>query len=191
MVKTHITHVDDGFTFLGHRIIRKRGPRGTRRPVTTIPNEKFRRFAAKLVKELSGNHSENKIDLVEALNRQLAGWARFYQFADYTATTFGKLDTIVFWKFGHWMARKHRTSLKALIRRNVRRPPNGTAKTWVLFGRSGKGHLCGTAIRRLMTSPKRQFRWRNPAVNPYSRIPDGRSTVTSRYRDVAMAVGRS
>jgi group II intron reverse transcriptase/maturase len=191
LAKTHITHVDDGFIFLGHRIIRKRGPRGTRRPVTTIPNERFRRFATSLVKDLSGNHSANKIDLVEALNRRLAGWARFYQFADYTATTFGKLDTIVFWKLGHWLARKHRTSVKSLIRRCVRRPPRGTAKTWVLFGRSGRGHLCGVTLRRLLTSPKRQFRWRNPTVNPYLRVPDGRSTVTSRYRDVVMALGHS
>ena len=26
MEKTHITHVNDGFVFLGHRVIRKRGP---------------------------------------------------------------------------------------------------------------------------------------------------------------------
>jgi len=40
MEKAHITHVNDGFVFLGHRIIRKRGPQGHRghlRPVTTIP----------------------------------------------------------------------------------------------------------------------------------------------------------
>jgi hypothetical protein len=67
MDKTHITHVDDGFTFLGHRIIRKGGSRGTRRPVTTIPKEKFKHFASKIVKELSGNYSENKIDFVESL----------------------------------------------------------------------------------------------------------------------------
>jgi RNA-directed DNA polymerase len=49
MEKTHITHVNDGFVFLGHRIIRKRGPRGTMRPVTTVPRDKFRNFAHKLV----------------------------------------------------------------------------------------------------------------------------------------------
>src|SRR6056297_2215416 len=42
MEKTHITHVNDGFTFLGHRIIRKRGSRNIMRPVTTIPKEKFK-----------------------------------------------------------------------------------------------------------------------------------------------------
>lgn len=54
MEKTHITHANDGFVFLGHRINRKRGPRGRMRPVTTIPWEKYRPFAEKLVRQLSG-----------------------------------------------------------------------------------------------------------------------------------------
>ncbi len=191
MDKTHVTHVNDGFAFLGHRIIRKRGPRGTMRPVTTIPRDKLRNFAAKLAKELSGNYSENKIDLVEKLNRQLAGWANFYRFTDYTAIMYGKVDRIVFWKLANWLARKYRTSIKSLMRQWVRRSANSPALTWVLFGRSGKGNLCGISLRRLVTSRKDQFRWRNPSINPYLRPDDGRSTVTSRYRDVAMAMGHA
>ena len=191
MGKTRITHVNDGFVFLGHRIIRKRGPRGTMRPVTTIPTEKMRNFAAKLVAQLSGNYSANKIDLVDDLNRHVAGWANFYQYTDFTATMYSKLDRIVFWKLAHWLARKHRCSIRTLMRRWIQRPADGTAKTWVLWGRSGQGHLCGVALRRLVTSPKRQFRWRNPAVNPYILRDEERSTVTSRYHDVAMAMGRS
>lgn len=191
MDKTCITHVNDGFTFLGHRIIRKRGPRGTMRPVTTIPNDKFRNFAHKLVKELSGNYSANKIDLVESLNRRLAGWANFYQFTDYTAVMYGKLDRIVFWKLAHWLARKHRTSVKSLMRHWVKHPDDHKAKTWVLFGRSGKGNLCGVALRRLVSSRKCQFRWRNPEINPYLPRDVERNTVTSRYRDVAMALSHA
>lgn len=191
MGKTHITHVNDGFVFLGHRIIRKRGPRGTMRPVTTIPKEKLRNFAATLVEQLSGNYGANAIDLVEDLNRRLAGWANFYRYTDYTAAIYGKLDRTVFWKLAHWLARKHRCSIKALMRRWIQRPTPGTAKTWVLWGRSGQGHICGVALRRLVTSSKRQFRWRNPAANPYLHCGPERSTVTSRYHDVAMAMGHS
>ena len=61
MEKTHITHVNDGFVFLGHRIIRKRGPRGNMRPVTTIPWAKYRGLAEKLVKATVGQlqHEQN------------------------------------------------------------------------------------------------------------------------------------
>jgi RNA-directed DNA polymerase len=186
--KTQITHINDGFTFLGHRIIRKRGPKGTMRPVTTIPKDKFRNFAAKLVKELSGNYSVNKIDMVEHLNRRIEGWAAFYQFTDYTAMIYRKLDRIVFWKLARWLGRKYRTSLKQLIRQWVRAPALGQAKTWFLFGRSGTGRHCGLALARLVSSRKRQFRWRNPEVNPYVVRVDKRQTVTSRYGEIAMAM---
>ena len=189
--KTHITHANDGFVFLGHRIIRKRGPRGTMRAVSTIPKDKFRNFAHKLVKELSGNYSANKIDVVESLNRKLAGWANFYQFTDYTAVVYGKLDRIIFWKLAHWLARKYRTSIKSLMRQWVRYPTAGKAKIWQLFGRSGNGNLCGVTLRRLVTSRKCQFRWRNPEINPYILRDEERNTVTSRYRDVAMAMSHA
>jgi len=181
----------DGFTFLGHRIIRKRGPRGTMRTVTTIPKDKFRNFAHKLVKELSGNYSVNKIDMVESLNRKLAGWANFYQFTDFTAVVYGKLDRVIFWKLAHWLARKYRTSIKSLMRQWVRHPADGTAKIWQLYGRSGKGNLCGVTLRRLVTSRKGQFRWRNPEINPYIPRAEERNTITSRYYDVAMAMSHA
>jgi RNA-directed DNA polymerase len=54
MEKTHITHVDDWFVFLGHRIIRKRESHGRLSVVTTIPKEKAKTFARRLVEALSG-----------------------------------------------------------------------------------------------------------------------------------------
>ena len=106
MDKTHITHVNDGFVFLGHRIIRKRGSTGRMVVVTTIPKEKAKAFARKLSDTLSGNHDLCKVDMVDRLNRQLAGWAAFYKFTDFTARTFQRIDTVVFWKLAHWLARK-------------------------------------------------------------------------------------
>uniref|UniRef100_UPI000C110225 reverse transcriptase domain-containing protein n=2 Tax=unclassified Iodobacter TaxID=235634 RepID=UPI000C110225 len=114
--KTHITHVNDGFVFLGHRIIRKRGSRGQMRVVSTIPWDKYRRFAEKLVKQLSSNYSKNRMDMLASLNRQLTGWANFYQYTDFTATLFSKLDRAIFWKFGYWLARKYRRGFRSLMR---------------------------------------------------------------------------
>ena len=69
MEKTHVTHVNDGFVFLGHRIIRKRGSSGRMSVVTTIPKEKAKAFARKLSEPLSGNHDVanhdvGKVDMV-------------------------------------------------------------------------------------------------------------------------------
>ena len=75
-----------------------------------------------MVKQLSGNYGMNKMDLMESLNRQISGWAAFYQYTDYTATLFNKLDRTVFWKFGHWLARKYRRGFRSLMRDFVRAP---------------------------------------------------------------------
>lgn len=77
------------------------------------------------------------------------------------------------------------------MRQWVRRPAPGVAKIWQLFGRSSRGHLCGVTLRRLVTSRKGQFRWRNPDCNPYITRDEIRNTVTSRYDDVAMALSHS
>jgi RNA-directed DNA polymerase len=191
MEKTHITHVNDGFVFLGHRIIRKRGPRGRMRVVSTIPKEKAKAFVRKLTEALSGNHDLGKVDMVDRLNRQLAGWAAFYKFTDFTAITFRRIDHVVFWKLAHWLARKYRTRIKPLMRKWFRVPEVGKAKTWLVYDTSERGNRIGKALRRLVSSPKARFQWRNPERNPYILREETRSTVTSRYHEVAMAMGRT
>ncbi|KIX12491.1 hypothetical protein [Dethiosulfatarculus sandiegensis] len=111
--------------------------------------------------------------------------------AGQTGTMYRKLDHIVFWKLAQWLAGKYRCSIKKLMRRLFKRPAGGQTKTWILFGRSASGNLCGVALRLLVGSPKHQFKWRNPEVNPYMLNDQKRSTVTSRYQDVAMAMGRA
>jgi len=191
MDKTHITHVNDGFVFLGHRIIRKRGSSGRMSVVTTIPKEKAKAFVRKLTEALSGNHDVGKVDMVDRLNRQLAGWAAFYKFTDFTARTFRHIDHVVFWKLAHWLARKYRSRIKPLMRRWYRAPETGKAKTWLVYGTSERGNRVGKALRRLVSSPKAQFRWQNPEINPYIFREEIRSTITSRYHDVAMAMGQA
>ena len=191
MEKTHITHVNDGFVFLGHRIIRKRGSNGRMTVVTMIPKEKAKAFARRLTEALSSHHDVNTIAMMDHLNRQLAGWAAFYKFTDFTARTFQRIDTVVFWKFAKWMARKYRSRIKPLMRKWYRAPETGKAKTWLVYGRGEQGGRCGKALRRLVKSPKGQFRWRNPAINPYILRKESRNTITSRYHDVAMAMSQA
>ena len=103
------------------------------------------------------------MDLVESLNRQLPGWAAFYQYTDFTATMFRKLDRTVFWKLGYWLARKYRRGFRSLMRDQYRAPEPGQAKTWVLKARTVEDWYGEVALRRLVTSRKGQFRWRTPS----------------------------
>jgi len=190
MEKTHISHVNEGFVFLGHRIIRKRGPKGNMRVVTGIPMAKAKSFAHSLSSLLSGDYSCSKIDKVVQLNLKLQGWAQFYRHTDFTAKVYSKIDSIVFWKLAHWLARKYRCRTKSLLMKWFKQPEPLKAKTWVLFGKTDQGHVHGASLIRLVGSAKMPFRWRLPESNPYLRL-EVRNTVTSCYADVAMAVGHS
>jgi len=191
MDKTHITHVDDGFVFLGHRIIRKRGTRGNMRPVTTIPKDKYRGLAKEITKTLSGNYSENKIDLVKSLNHRIVGWTNFYQHTDYTAKVYGNLDQIVFWKLAHWLGAKYKSSIKQCAARGILRPDAAQAKTWMVEGLNSSGYFERIFLKRFVTSYKCQFRRLNPESNPYIKCEEKRNTVTSRYKEVAMALSHA
>ena len=191
MDKTHITHVNNGFVFLGHRIIRKRGSKGRMVVVTTIPQEKAKAFIHKLSDALSTDHDLSKVDMVDRLNRQLAGWAAFYKFTDFTARVFQRIDRVIFWKLAHWLARKYRSRIKPLMRKWCRALDKNKTKTWVLFAISEQGNRIGKDLRRLVSSPKAQFRWRNPERNPYIKREETRNTITSRYHDVAMALSQT
>ena len=189
MDKTHITHIDDGFVFLGHRIIRKRGPRNTMRPVTTIPHDKFKNFISRISIELSSNHDRNTIEMINGINRKLSGWANFYKYTDFTATIFAKADGIIFWKFAHWLAKKYRTSIKSLMIKWFSNPGKGKAKTWKVYDMNG-GKRRTAAIRRLVSSTKGQFRYRNSATNPYIFRDEDRNSISSNYQSVAMAMSQ-
>ncbi|WP_275945550.1 group II intron maturase-specific domain-containing protein, partial [Bradyrhizobium sp. BRP22] len=74
--------------------------------------------------------------MIASLNRQLAGWAAFYKFTDFTAHVFRRIDHVVFWKMAHWLGHKYRSRIKPLMRKWYRAPERGKAKTWLVFGRN-------------------------------------------------------
>ncbi|MCA2772385.1 MAG: group II intron reverse transcriptase/maturase [Microcystis sp. M122S2] len=183
--KTKITHVDDGFTFLGHRIVRKIGPHGNMRPVTNIPKEKYSKFAHSITSLLSGNYNINKIDMIKQLNYKIIGWSNFYQFTDYTAKVYSKLDRIIFWKFAHWLGVKYKSSIKSLMKHSIHKV--GNAKIWRLSGIDSQGrYYTEMSLSRLASSKKLRFKWRNP-INPY--LPEEEeNSYHATYKQVAMAM---
>ena len=188
MDKTAITHVNDGFTFLGHRFIRKPRANGDMRVVTTIPKEKARNFSASLAKLLSKEHDRDNAEMIEKINRKIDGWANFYQFVDYKAKVFHHIDQVVFWKLAHWLAKKYRTKIKSLLIRWIKRPSNSGAKTWFVRRRAVNGELKDIFLKRLVGRGKRRANFPSVVVNPY--LMDNKSTLHSGFDEIAMAFSR-
>lgn len=124
--KTLITHVDDGFTFLGFDIRRYQGTHG--KPVVLIkPSQvSIRRFKAK-IKALT-RRSETILPAwykVLELNQILCGWSAYYQHVN-AKTAFHKLDWWVRDRIFRWARKKHgNASWKYINAKYKHRDPKG------------------------------------------------------------------
>jgi group II intron reverse transcriptase/maturase len=124
--KTLVTHVSDGFTFLGFDIRRRLGWHG--KPIVLIqPSDKnVRKFKAKIKALTRRNTSHEPVWYkVLQLNQILRGWSAYYQHVS-AKTTCGKLDWWVMDRMFLWVRKKHgRPSWKSIVARYRHRDPKG------------------------------------------------------------------
>jgi RNA-directed DNA polymerase len=121
--KTAITHIDEGFVFLGQRIVRR--PKGPKRHVYTFVSHEALASIRRKVKTLTGRSTTNMelSELIAALNPVLRGWANHFRHAA-AKRTFDYLGYYAWWRVGRWLRKKHpRPTWKQLERRYT---SNGT-----------------------------------------------------------------
>lgn len=131
--KTHITHVDDGFDFLGFRI--KRLPRGRIPVAYSFPSERSFRDIKHRIKELTGrsNIGLSLDELVHSLNPILRGWTNYHRHAA-SSRCFAYLSHYLWWRVIRWLRKKYeRLTWKQIRRRYWGRhwtSPDGTRLYW-------------------------------------------------------------
>lgn len=116
--KTKVTHVNDGFKFLGFEIKRGRGGGGSMRSRKLIPRESVEKIIEKIRKTTEAyTHRDSVNAKILALNRIIRGWCQYYQYASKTSVQFGKVEHYTFWRMGHWLGRKFQISIREVMRR--------------------------------------------------------------------------
>jgi len=105
--KTHITHIDGGFVFLGFRIQRWRRGDG-RRVVLTIPSKDALARVMHKIKEATGagTVSLRLVDVLRKINPVLRGWAAYFRYGA-SKKTFAYLGWFAWWRVVYWIRRKH------------------------------------------------------------------------------------
>jgi group II intron reverse transcriptase/maturase len=153
MEKTKITHLNDGFDFLGFTIQRRMGHNGMKTKVL-ISKKGRERHLGKLHEATSPNtHEDSLILKITAINRIIAGWCRYYQYTSKASTQFSKLDDKTFWMVAHWLGRKYRLTMPAVLTRY--RTANGLGSNLITLVRHG-------------SFPTQQYRKRFLKPNPYT-----------------------
>jgi group II intron reverse transcriptase/maturase len=149
--KTKVTHVNDGFEFLGYLIERGIGTSGKLAPRIRIPKSALDKAVFKVEGMLSGSTDDSVKTKIQALNRFIRGWCHYYQMTSSPSVMFKQLEHKLFWSMGHWLGKKYKLSMPKVRKK------------------FGAGNTFGTATVTLLQPSQFKAKWHKARVipNPY------------------------
>jgi group II intron reverse transcriptase/maturase len=115
--KTKVTHITEGFTFLGYRIIKEIGDKGVMVIKVRIPESAMKRFRHKVRGMLPRTTSDSVNAKIIALNALTRGWCQYYCCTSSPSIDFGKLRPEIYWELAHWLGRKYKVSMPSIMQR--------------------------------------------------------------------------
>ncbi|OPZ86418.1 MAG: Group II intron-encoded protein LtrA [bacterium ADurb.Bin429] len=130
--KTLITRADEGFNFLGYRVIKEPAlTTGTRVGKLRIPQEKLQLLRDRL-KGLTDRSQTGKSleDLISELNPIIAGWRNYYRYAVGASRDFDEMDHWLWERIRLWLNKKHRRVTGKECRRRYTRQIKASRYTW-------------------------------------------------------------
>lgn len=117
MEKTAVTHIGDGFNFLGQNL-RKAGGK-----LLIAPSKSSVKALLDKVREIIKSHAAAKAEvLIRKLNAVVRGWANYHRHI-VAKSVFGKIDGVIYWALQRWARRRH-PNKSAHWRRNKYFPSN-------------------------------------------------------------------
>jgi len=159
--KTRITHIDEGFDFLGTQVRKYHG-----KLLCTPAKKNVHAFLAK-VRDLVKHHKQATAgNLMLQLNPIIRGWAQYHQYR-VSKRTFAQVDHHIFTLLWWWARRRHPRKSRWWIKKKYFRSENGN--NWVFCGQivRPKGKLQDVRLFRTATVPIRRHIKIKGDANPY------------------------
>jgi RNA-directed DNA polymerase len=154
--KTLVTAAENGFEFLGFRIIKEYSRKGRMSGNLKIPKGKLLDIRHRIKQRTTRSRTgESLRDLLKELNPLIAGWSNYYRYATGATKEFQHLDWWLWHRIQGWLGKKHHKTSSHDIRRMYAKRETPTRWSWgeedVLLRRFGKTrsarYLCrGTRI---------------------------------------------
>lgn len=150
--KTKVTHLQDGFDFLGFHFRWKRTPGGEAMMMSVADKAMARHLETIKAATSPRNVMDSFAAKTIALNRVIEGWCRYFQYTNCIGRQFGRLTHVTFWRYARWLAAKHRMRLSRVLRR------------FAAAGSLGAGSLVLTPHSRFK---RRKYNRKPHKPNPY------------------------
>jgi group II intron reverse transcriptase/maturase len=125
--KTLVTHWRKRLRFLGYHLQGRRSSKGTHWLHLSVPEEAVREVVAK-VKQATAYPQAPEYDVFVNVNAIARGWTNYYRFAHTSSVVAGRLANVIFWRVAHYLGKKHRKSLRKIMRRHYARDPRTGCK---------------------------------------------------------------
>jgi RNA-directed DNA polymerase len=159
--KTVVTHIEDGFDFLGQNVRKYNGK------ILIKPSKKnVRAFLAKVRGVVKGNPTLPAGKLIAQLNPLIRGWAQYHQHV-VSRATFGSVDSAIFEAVWRWAKRRHPKKGAKWVKR--RYFPAVGSRNWTFSGKAVDGHGKTTDrhLFRAESVPIKRHAKVQSAANPY------------------------
>ena len=115
--KTKVTHITEGFTFLGYRITRGMGTRKMG-PKVAIPESAIKKFRYTIRGTLSPSTCNESVHAkIMAMNQFIRGWCNYYRCTNTPSRIFNALNNEVYWNMVHWLGTKYKISTPVIMQR--------------------------------------------------------------------------
>jgi hypothetical protein len=136
--KTKLTHWDKPIAFLGYHIQGELRSNGVQiRAILSIPKEKERLIRRELLKTSRYYHIP-ELDAMQNMNAKFQGWCNYYKYANNPQVVFNRVSDKMWWFYAHFLAKKHKMSIRKLIinavktgRNKVVQKGTGKRKTFI------------------------------------------------------------
>ena len=175
--KTLITHIEDGFDFLGQSLRKYDGK------LLIKPSRKnVKTFLDNIRTIIDANKATAAGPLIQMLNPRITGWAVYHRHVC-SAETFQRVDNAIFQKLWQWVKRKHhdknRNWIKDKYYTYVPGPLGGS--DWCFFGEVEKleGKRTRVVLRKATETKIRRHTKIRADVNPYH--PRWREYLAARH----------
>ncbi|MCG8349295.1 MAG: group II intron reverse transcriptase/maturase, partial [Chloroflexales bacterium] len=172
--KTKITHIEEGFNFLGQNVRKYKD--GAKRKLLIKPSkENVKTFLAKIREVIKANKAATAGNLIGLLNPIIRGWANFHRHIG-AKETFNYVDNAIYQMLGQWAKRRHRNKPRTWIKMKYFKKQGGD--NWMFSGeRNGKNRYLRNAAKvTLKRHPKIKAE-----ANPYD--PQWEPYFEKRLRD--------
>ncbi len=138
--KTHITHVGDGFDFLGFRLCKETGQRGKTVPKIKVGDKAKANMRLRLSEALRYRPHQESVSLrIQRASHLIRGWREYFRIAHDLTKTAHSLDYHAFWEAVKAACRKFDISTAQCLKRYCRHSRFVVGEGCVLETISGAG----------------------------------------------------